>query len=390
MDETGKVYSGAAYDFDMLFSCLDFFAGAAKGLHGEIIEDGGDEMLNLIIRKPVGVVVGYLAWNFPLLNVAYKIGPVLASGCTAVIKPSSKTPLATLMLGEILESINFPRGVINFVAGSSSEIGPVLSGSSLTSLITMIGSTAGGLQVIKDSATSIKHFSLELGGNAPVIVMDDADLELAAMETANLKFSNCGQICVAPNRVYAPAAKYEEFLEQLKEKTESLSLGWAREEGAYVAPLINRDDRDKMQELIDDAISKGAKILTGGKIPSDKPQGGNWFSPCVLYNVTPQMRVYKEEIFGPVLPVIKFEEGDDVAALGNDTEYGLAAYLFTSGLDNALKVSRELDFGSVCINKAFYSVELPHGGLKQSGVGKDCSTYSLEEYYSIQRISIAR
>ena len=390
IQETGKIYDGAAYDCDMLFDCLEFFPSAASNMHGEIIEDAGKEMLNMIIRKPLGVVVGYLAWNFPLLNVAYKIGPALASGCTIILKPSSKTPLATMMLGEIMQKINFPKGVVNIIAGFSSEIGPVLSGSSIPSMITMIGSTRGGLQVIKESATSIKRYSLELGGNAPVLVMNDANLELAASETVELKFSNSGQICVAPNRVFVHVDNYDEFLEIVKEKTIALKLGWGKEEGAWTGPMINRQDRDHMFVLIEDAVSKGAKVLCGGEIPKDKPKGGNWIVPCVLYNVTPDMRVYKEEIFGPILPIVKFNDKDDIVDLGNDTQYGLAAYVFTEGLRSALEISRRLDFGSVSVNKPYYGVNLPHGGLKQSGVGKDCSHYSLDEYYSVQRISIAR
>ncbi len=388
--ETGKPYEGAAYDCDMLLYCFDYFPSAARNLHGEIIEDENDEMLNIIIRKPLGVVVGYLAWNYPLLNVAYKLGPALSAGCTVVIKPSKETPLATMLLGELMKEINFPKGVVNIISGSSSKIGPVLSGSNIPSMITMIGSTSGGLQVIKESATSIKKFSLELGGNAPVFVMEDADLSAASSEIIGLKFGNCGQTCVAPNRVFVNDSVYDEFLQLVKEKTTALKLGWGKMQDAWTGPMINRSDRDKMLELIKEAVSKGAKVLCGGDIPENMPEGGNWITPCVLYDVTPNMRVYSEEIFGPVLPIILLNKGDDAALLGNDTEYGLAAYVFTQNVKTALKLSKELDFGTVCVNKPYYSVCLPHGGCKQSGLGKDCSTYSLEEYYTVQRISIAQ
>jgi len=339
-DETGKIYDGAEYDVDMLFHCLSFFPQAAALMHGEIIEDGDDEMLNMIIRKPLGVIVGYLAWNFPLLNVAYKIGPALAAGCTVILKPSTSTPLATMLLGEIMNDIDFPAGVINILSGPASKIGPVLSGSKIPALITMIGSTEGGLSVIKESATSIKHFSLELGGNAPVLILKDADIELAASETVGLKFGNTGQICVAPNRVFIHESKKDEFIKLAREKTLALNLGWGSEENVQMGPMINKGDRDNMLVLIEDAVSKGAKVICGGKIPQDKPLDGNWITPCVLSEVTSDMRVYKEEIFGPIMPIISFSDADDIVKMGNDTEYGLAGYVFTEGFKKLYRCNR--------------------------------------------------
>jgi acyl-CoA reductase-like NAD-dependent aldehyde dehydrogenase len=386
MAETGKPLSNAEYDFGMLIQCLEYFPEEAKRLSGKIIEDSTNSYRNLVIHQPLGVIVGYLAWNFPLLNVGYKLGPVLASGCTCILKPSTKTPLSTMMVGSIAESIGFPAGVINILAGSHSEIAPVLNTSEITKMITLIGSSRAGREIIRESANSIKRYSLELGGNAPAIIMTDADIQAAAASLCGLKFDNAGQICVNVNRTFVHESVYEDFVSLAKKHADAVKLGWGREEGAMMGPMISKADQRRMGELVEDAVSKGAKIVSGGHAAD--LEKGNYFLPTVLVDVTEKMKVYSEEIFGPILPILKFNDSDDMIARANDTEYGLASYLFTKDYQKIFTIGEGLKFGSVCVNGVFFAVNLPHGGVKESGIGKDCSSYSLEEYYYIKRISI--
>lgn len=387
MSETGKPLENAIYDFNMLVECLYYYIEEAKRLEQSIIQDYDNNYRNLIIRQPLGVVVGYLAWNFPLLNLGYKLGPILASGCTCVLKPSSKTPLASLYIGEIARKIGFPPGVINIIVGSSNEISPVLNESDIPKMITLIGSSETGRNIIRQSATSIKRYSLELGGNAPAIVMEDADVKDAAMKLVDLKFSNTGQVCVSPNRVFVHESIHEAFVEEARKWAERITLGWGRDNTAKMGPLISKEARERIAMLVDDAVKAGAKVICGGKIPEDKTVG-YYYLPTILDNVTDDMRVCREEIFGPVMPILTFKDKEEVIRRANDTEYGLAAYLFTNNVKNVFEISEALEFGSVSVNEPFYAVNLPHGGVKESGVGKDCSVYSLEEYYYIKRISI--
>jgi succinate-semialdehyde dehydrogenase / glutarate-semialdehyde dehydrogenase len=386
MSETGKPLGNADYDFGMLIQCLEYYPEEAKRLTGKIIEDYSNSFRNLIIHQPLGVVVGYLAWNFPLLNVGYKLGPALASGCTCILKPSTKTPLATMKIGEVAEKIGFPSGVFNIIAGSHGEISKVLSKSDIPKMITLIGSSRAGREIVTESSNSIKRYSLELGGNAPAIVMPDADIDRAAYYICDIKYGNAGQICVNVNRVFVHESVHKEFIDNVKKYSEAVKLGWGREDGAMMGPMISKADQERMGALVQDAVSKGAKVICGGTA-ADKPKG-NYFMPTVLDGVTPQMRVYKEEIFGPIMPVLTYKDGDDIIGMANDTEYGLASYLFTKDYKNVFEIGEGLDFGTVCVNEPFFAINLPHGGLKESGVGKDCSSYSLEEYYFIKRISI--
>lgn len=386
IEETGKPLDNAEYDFNMLPDCLDFFIEEAKRLDGNMIPDYSGKHLNMTIHKPIGVVVGYLAWNFPILNLGYKLGPILASGCTCVLKPSSQTPLTTLYIGQLAQQAGIPAGVINIIAGQGSSVSQVMNESKIPKMITLIGSSRTGQKIIEQSATSIKHYSLELGGNAPVIVMKDADVADAAFKTADVKFGNAGQVCVAPNRVFVHKDIAKDFIEQIKHYVNRISLGSGKDQAdILMGPVISSNAQSNMQDLVDDAVAKGAVIVCGGKKAN---RDGFFFEPTVLYNVTSEMRVYKEEIFGPILPILTFDDADDPVTLANDTIYGLAAYCFTNDLKTTMRLAREIDSGSVCINEPFYNFNLPHGGCKESGVGKDCSKFSLEEYYYIQRIAI--
>jgi len=385
--ETGKPADNAEYDFDMLTNCLRFFIEEAKRIDQPVIADPNGRFLNYMMRQPLGVVVGYLAWNFPLLNLGYKLGPVLASGCTAIIKPSQLTPLATLRCAQLSIDAGIPPGVINVISGDRYDITDPLLTSDKTSLFTMIGSTKSGVETMKTACSNIKHFSVELGGNSPVIVYDDADVTKAAQSIIDLKFANSGQVCVSPNRCFVHESVYEQFIEQAKIHTQGIVLGTGREEGRLMGPMLTAQARDRVLAEIDKALTNGANLIIGGNVPVNHPTG-YYLEPTILADVNPKMSLACDEIFGPVLPVIKFSDKDDVIAMANDTEYGLAAYVYTTNLQRGLQAAQQIQAGSVCINEVHYDVSLPHGGLKQSGVGKDCSHYSLEEYMTLKRVSV--
>jgi len=387
VSETGKPADNAEYDFDMLTTCLRFFIEEAKRIDQPVITDPDGRFLHYMLRQPLGVVVGYLAWNFPLLNLGYKLGPVLASGCTAIIKPSQITPLATLRCAELSIEAGIPAGVINVITSSEYEVTNPLLTCKTTSMFTMIGSTNAGVNAMKMACTDIKHFSVELGGNAPVVVYDDADIKKAAQNVVDIKFANSGQVCVSPNRCLVHESVYDKFLSEAKAHAEGLVLAAGRAEGRLMGPMLTDKDRQGVIRLIETAVAEGARVVTGGQKPS-LPAKGFYLQPTIVADVDLNMTLASEEIFGPVLPVIKFTDADDVIALANDTKYGLAAYVYTTNLQRGLQAAEQIQSGSVCVNEVHYSVQLPHGGLKQSGVGKDCSHYSLEEYMTLKRVSV--
>ena len=342
-----------------------------------------------MIHQPAGVAVAYLAWNFPLLNVGFKLGPALAAGCSLIIKPSPLSPLSAYLLGEIMHNIKFPAGVVNILSGPVNEVADTLTKSKITNVLTLIGSTQTGLRVIADSTSSIKNLSMELGGNAPFIVFDDADLDTALDLAIALKFGNSGQICVAANRIFVHQSIYDTFLAAYIKRARQLKLGFGKDMKPDMGPVITISARNRLFELIDDAVSKGATLETGGKIPAGK-EIGFWIEPTVLSGATPDMRVYREEIFGPVAPVISFETDDEVLKLANDTDSGLASYIFTNNHKRIERFTEELEFGEVQVNGVKYSIYLPHGGIKNSGIGHDCSHLALEDYLVKKRVTIAK
>jgi succinate-semialdehyde dehydrogenase/glutarate-semialdehyde dehydrogenase len=373
--ETGKTKDIAEYDFGMLTTCLRFFVEEAERLDQPVLHDPDGRFLHYMQRQPLGVVVGFLAWNFPLLNIGYKLGPALAAGCSTIMKPAGATPLASLEAAYLAAEAGIPDGVVNVITSSDHAITEALLKSEIPSLVTMIGSTRAGLEVMRSSCTSVKHFSVELGGNAPVLVYKDADVKDAAEKTIDLKMANCGQVCVSPNRCFVHESVYDEFVEHAVQRLGELE----------VAPLITNKARQFVLGLVDAAVADGAQVVCGGKAVEGP---GYFMEPTILRDVKTSMQVAQEEIFGPVLPIIKYTDADDEIALANDTEYGLAAYVFTTNLSNGLRAASGIQAGSVCVNEPHYSVQLPHGGLKQSGVGKDCSRYSIEEYLTLKRVSI--
>ena len=367
MAETGKPLTNAAFDYSRLVDCLRYFAEEAKRVDGKVICDYDNNVKNIIIKQPLGVVIGYLAWNYPLLNVGYKLGPALAAGCTCILKPSSRTPLATMYLGQIARKINFPAGVINIIAGPGSEIGQTLNQSSIPKMITMIGSSAAGHTIVTESATSVKRFSLELGGNAPVIVMPDADAKKVAEMIIPFKFVNTGQTCISPNRVYIHESIHDQFVKHAKALTKQLKLGWGRQKGAQMGPMITKQARDRLFTLIEDARAKGAKVVYGGQVPRDKTKG-HYFLPTILDNVTNKMRVHNEELFGPILPILTFTDRQKAITDANNTEYGLASFVFAKDVNDIFEIAEALEFGTVSVNRPFWNVNLPHGGIKESGM----------------------
>ncbi len=387
--EAGKPYDTAAYEVTCLVASLRYFIEEAERLRQDVMADPTGRFLHYTLRQPLGVVVGFLAWNYPLLNLGYKLGPVLAAGCTAVIKPSQHTPLATLAAAELLAEAGLPAGVINVVASDDRSAADCLLESPVPSLITMIGSTASGMKLAATAATSIKHFSLELGGNAPAVVYPDADLADAAVRIVNLKFSNAGQICVAPNRALVHEAVYEDFLKLAAERAGAFTLGSGKSDVPLMGPLMTAQARDRMLALVQQAVADGAQVVCGGRRP-DQPARGYFMEPTILRDVAPNMPLSCQELFGPVLPVIRYTDADDVIAMANDTPYGLAAYVFTTSLSTALQAAEKLEAGSICVNEPHFAVHLPHSGLKQSGVGLDRSRYSLEEYLTLKRVSIRK
>ncbi|MGD9496690.1 MAG: aldehyde dehydrogenase family protein [Armatimonadota bacterium] len=385
--EAGKPWDTATYEVACLVASLRYFIEEADRLRQDVIPDPTGRFLHYTLRRPLGVVVGYLAWNYPLLNLGYKLGPVLASGCTAIIKPSQHTPLTTLAAVALLAEAGLPPGVVNAIACDDRAVTDHLLRSPVPALITMIGSTDSGVKLMATAATSVKHFFLQLGGNAPAIVYPDADLADAATRIVNLKLSNAGQVCVAPNRCLVHEAVYDQFLALAAERAAAFRLGSGRADGPLMGPLITAEARAQVLALIEDAVREGARVVCGGARPQ-QPARGYFLPPTILAQVHPEMRVAREEIFGRVLPVIRYTDADDVLALANDTPWGLAPYVFTGDLRRALRAAEGLEAGSIRVNEPTFRVHLPHSRLKQSGVGLDRSAYSLEEYLTLKRVSI--
>lgn len=386
--EMGKSYEAAWEDIEALVNGLEFYPNAMRNLHDEIIPDLENTHRHKMVQQPAGVAVAYLAWNFPLLNVGYKIGPALAAGCSIIIKPSPLTPLSAYVLGEVIHSVGFPAGVINFICGSVEEVAYTMTTSKIPKVLTMIGSSASGRRIIADSATSLKHVSLELGGNAPFIVCEDADLETAVNIGIALKYGNCGQICVSPNRFMIHESVYEAFKEKFIERARQIKVGFGLDQKPDMGPLVTAHDRTRILKMVADDVAQGATLELGGGIPANMPTG-NFIEPTVISGLSPEMRCFKEEIFGPVAALMPYSTLDEAIELANSTEYGLVSYVFSSNEKTIRRFSEELDFGEVQINGVKYAIYLPHGGMKESGLGHDCSYLALNDYLVKKRITTA-
>lgn len=389
--EMGKNYEGAYEDIEAVVNALEWYPAAMKNLREEQIPDYENTHTHKMISKPAGVAVAYLAWNFPLLNVGFKLGPALASGCSIIIKPSALSPLSAYMIGEIMHSIDFPAGVVNILSGPSATVAHTLTTSKIPAVLTMIGSTQTGKRVIADSTTSIKKLGMELGGNAPFIIFDDADFDKALNLAVILSFWNSGQICVAANRIFVHKSIYDKFMKAFVKRASELKLGFGIKENpeVFMGPVVSRKDRDRMFDLVNDALSKGGTLEYGGKIPDGFPEKGNWIEPTIISGLKQNMTLFREETFGPVAAVMPFDTDDEVLEWANDTEYGLASYIFTNNHKRIERFTEELEFGEIQINGVKYAIYLPHGGIKNSGIGHDCSHLALDDYLVKKRVSTA-
>ncbi len=383
MHETGKQRAVAEDDFDKLQSALVFFPEAMAQLKGAMIADAQNEAEHRISYAPIGPVVAYLAWNFPLLNLGFKLGPILASGCSVIIKPAALTPLTSYRIGEICESISFPRGVINIVLGDDESFGAGLSAHKDIAGITMIGSTPSALKVIKNSATSIKRFSLELGGNAPFLVFEDADVEKALELLMVLKTANTGQICVAPNRILLHESIAELFIKKLVPRLAAVQLGDPLQDEGVMGPLASKKERDRVADYVERALAAGAKKLCGDA--HTVPTQGYFYPPTLLTHCTKNNPAFQEEVFGPVVSIGTFKSDDEALEIANDTRAGLASYVFSNNAARLRRVAHALECGEVMINGCKWDIYLPHIGVKDSGLGVDCSSYALYDYLSMKR-----
>lgn len=388
--ESGRPYPAACGDVDWLLTSLSYYAEEAKRMDGAVMPPlhVGDKLnYQIITKQPVGVTVGHLAWNYPLGNASVKLAPSIAAGCTCIIKPSSETPLATLYLGVIAEKIGFPKGVLNILAGPSGEVAKTLNESKIPRLISLIGSYETGLKILEQGAATLKKYSMELGGNAPVVVMPDADLDETAANIVAKKVGFAGQTCVNYNRIYIHESIYETMCEKIAKELSKVKLGKYKDEGYVMGPLINHEARDRMLDLIDEAKQQGATLVMGGEVPEDF-QKGSYMTPALLKDVKDTMRVSKEEIFGPIIPVQPFKTLEEAIEKSNDTIFGLSAYFFGHNNKEMSQYFEGVRAGEIFVNGGIGSEFAPHAGAKQSGIGCDKSKHSLEEYYDIKFLSM--
>lgn len=382
--EQGKPLAEAKGEILGGISYFEWFAEESKRLYGEVIPSPWAGKQPLTIRQPVGVTAAITPWNFPMSMIPRKAGPALAAGCPMIVKPASATPYSALALGELAIRAGVPAGIFNVITGRASVIGDALCQSPTVRKLSFTGSTAVGKELIANCAPTVKKVSMELGGNAPLIICKDANLEAAVAGTMNSKFRNAGQTCICANRAFVHESIHDAYLGQLVEKVNALVLGNGMETGVTIGPLVDKKAHDSAQSFIDDAVAKGAKIVVGGKPAS---LGGLFFEPTILTNVTTDMRVFREEIFGPILPVMKFSSEEEVIALANDTEYGLASYVFTQDLGSFYRIADALEFGLVGVNEVILSNgEVPFGGVKASGLGREGGRQGIEEYVETKYI----
>lgn len=380
--EGGKPLAEARGEVAYGASFVEWFAEEGKRAYGETVPSPAADKRILVIKQPVGVCAAITPWNFPLAMITRKVAPALAAGCTVVVKPAEQTPLTALALARLAEQAGFPAGVFNVITGNPVAIGGALTASPVVKKLSFTGSTEVGRLLMAQSAPTLKKLSLELGGNAPFIVFDDADLDQAVAGAIAAKYRNSGQTCVCANRFLVQAGIYDAFAARLAEQVARLQVGDGSAPGTQQGPLIDADALAKVQAHVADALEHGARLLTGGR---PHPRGGNFFEPTVLANVTPAMRVAREETFGPVAPLFRFDTEAEAIQMANATEYGLAAYFYTRDVARAFRVGEALEYGMVGINTGLISNEVaPFGGIKQSGLGREGSRHGLDEYLELK------
>lgn len=384
--EQGKPLPEARGEITFGASYIEWYAEEAKRVYGDVIPGAMDKRL-LVIKQPVGVCAAITPWNFPSAMITRKAGPALAAGCTMVIKPASQTPFSALALVYLAEQAGIPKGVLSVVTGAAAEIAEELTSNPVVRKISFTGSTEIGRQIMEKCAHDIKKVSLELGGNAPFIVFEDADLDAAVDGALASKFRNAGQTCVCANRLYVHDQVYDAFVDKLASAVGALKIGDGFSDGITLGPLIDGKAVAKVSEHIQDALAKGAKVISGGAVHA---LGGNFFEPTILVDVPDNARVSREETFGPLAPVFRFFDDAEVIAKANDTEFGLAAYFYTANMGRMFRVGEALEYGIVGVNTGIISSEAaPFGGIKASGVGREGSKYGLEDYLEIKYLCLA-
>lgn len=380
--EQGKPLAEARGEITYGANFLEWFAEEAKRAYGDTIPAPTADRRIVTIKQGVGVVACITPWNFPNAMLTRKIGPALAAGCTVVCKPANATPLSALAIGELAERAGIPPGVINILSGKTAEIGAELTGNPIVRKLTFTGSTEVGKQLIRECAATVKRTSMELGGNAPFIVFDDADLDAAVAGAIASKYRNAGQTCVCANRMLVQSDVYDAFATRLAEAVAAMRVGEGTEEGVVIGPLIDVGAANDVLGMVEDAVSNGANVLTGGKRAAN---GEAFVEPTVLTQVNPGMRVFREEIFGPVAPLIEFKTEAEAIELANDTEFGLASYFYSRDIGRIWRVAEGIDFGIIGINEGIVSNEAaPFGGMKESGNGREGSKYGMDEYMEIK------
>ena len=373
-ESRGEIAYGANY--------IEWFAEEGKRIYGDTIPQPSNDKRIVCIKQPVGVVACITPWNFPNAMLTRKIGPALAAGCTVVCKPANATPLSAYAFTELAERAGIPPGVINMVTGETSAIGKELTSNPIVRKLTFTGSTPVGKQLMAECAQTVKRTSMELGGNAPFIVFDDADLDAAVAGALVSKYRNAGQTCVCANRILVQEDCYDAFADKLAEAVGNLKMGPGTEDDVKIGPLITEQAANEMESFIEDALAKGAKMVAGGH-RSDL--GAQFFEPTILTNVSGEMRVFNEEIFGPIAPLFKFKTEEEAIRMANDTEFGLACYFYSRDIGRIWRVAEALEYGIVGINEGIISNEMaPFGGVKESGQGREGSKYGLDDYLEIK------
>jgi succinate-semialdehyde dehydrogenase/glutarate-semialdehyde dehydrogenase len=387
--EQGKPLAEAKGEIAYGASFIEFFAEEAKRVYGEIIPGHQRDKRINVIKQPIGVAASITPWNFPNAMITRKAAPALAAGCAFVGRPAKETPLSATAMGVLAERAGIPAGVFNIVtSSSSSEIGKEFCENPAVRKLTFTGSTEVGRILLKQAADQVMKCSMELGGNAPFIVFDDADLDAAVEGAILCKFRNNGQTCVCANRIYVQAGVYDTFAEKLKVAVEKLKMGDGMEEGVALGPLINKDAITKVQEHVADAKAKGGTVIMGGGEPAQRE--GNFLPPTIITGATQDMLFAKDETFGPLAPLFKFDDVDDVIAMANDTIFGLASYFYAKDLSRVYKVAEALEYGIVGVNTGIISTELaPFGGVKQSGLGREGSHHGIDDYLEMKYICMA-
>ena len=383
--EQGKPLAEARGEVGYGASFIEWFAEEGKRTYGDIIPTPANDRRILVIKQPIGVVASITPWNFPIAMITRKCAPALAAGCPVVIKPAAETPLSALAIAELAEQAGIPKGIINVVVGTnSSEIGQALTSSPIVRKLSFTGSTAVGKILTRDCAATMKKVSMELGGNAPFIVFDDADIDSAVAGAMLSKFRNTGQTCVCTNRFLVQEGIYDEFVNRLAEAVKTLNVGNGMDDGVNQGPLISLKALEKVQDHVSDAIDRGALVVAGGK---PHKIGGTTFEPTVISNVDSSMKIASEETFGPLAPVFKFSTEKEAIDMANDTEFGLASYFYTNDVNRVWRVSEALEYGMVGVNEGVISNEVaPFGGIKESGLGREGSHYGIDDFLELKYI----